>query len=73
MTPYLSKSGKKAGVTAYQAGKDFIIVGFNNKFYKYTWQSCGKETVEIMKSLARASEGLSTFIARKDPKYEMST
>jgi hypothetical protein len=71
MTPYSSRSGKKTGVSAYDIGKDFIIVQFNRSdLYKYSYQSCGRKATEAMKSLALASKGLSTFISQNQPKYD---
>ena len=70
MTPYRSRSGKRSGVLAYEIGATYIVVEFNAKSYKYTYSSCGRETVETMKKLALASNGLSTFISRNDPAYE---
>ncbi|SHJ02784.1 hypothetical protein SAMN02745146_2043 [Hymenobacter daecheongensis DSM 21074] len=65
MTDYVSASGKKSGVTAYEIGKDFIKVEFNNsKIYTYRSSNNNKIMIEEMKSLALASEGLSTYIAR---------
>lgn len=43
---------------------------FERAVYKYSYDSCGKAAVEEMKILARASEGLSTYISRHDPGYE---
>ena len=71
MTPYKSKSGKHAGVTAYQTGKDYIRVQFNHTdVYTYSYASAGKAAVEIMKQLALRSQGLSTYISRYQPGYE---
>lgn len=71
MTPYISKSGKKSGVTAYAVGPDFIAVQFeDSKQYKYSHRTAGKQIVDVMKGLALASEGLSTFIAKNNPGFE---
>ena len=70
MIPYKSGSGKKSGVTAYQIGDDHIIVRFNDsENYKYTYSSAGSSTIEKMKSLALAQQGLSTFISQNQPGY----
>ena len=70
MTPYKSKSGKKSGVTGFITGDDYIVVQFNySEVYKYTYQSAGKPTIEKMKSLALAKQGLSTFISQNQPGY----
>lgn len=71
MTPYSSTSGKRSGVAAYEIGDDFIIVRFHKTGeYKYSYSSCGRPSVEQMKALALASNGLSTFIAQHKPAYE---
>ena len=70
MVPYNSKSGKDSGVTAYEIKDEYIIVQFNSIRYRYSYKSCGAEAVETMKELARASKGLSTFIARRQPAYD---
>lgn len=66
MTPYKSLSGKQSGVTAYEIGDDFIKVCFRNNYktYKYTVSLNGQYTIDKMKALALASQGLSTFIAQ---------
>jgi hypothetical protein len=70
LIPYKSKSGKPSGVIAYKIGTDYIKVQFTNfEIYTYTYQTAGKETIETMKQLALASEGLSTFVARNKPGY----
>jgi hypothetical protein len=54
-----------SGVVAYEIGDDHIKVGFRGgRVYTYTYQSAGRGDVEQMKSLARAGQGLSTFISR---------
>lgn len=70
MIAYESTSGKKSGVTAYQAGADFIIVKFHDDVYRYTYKTAGETTVEKMKKLASAQKGLSTFIAQEQPGFE---
>lgn len=70
MTPYSSASGKESGVTAYEIGVDFIIVRFCSVDYKYSYNSCGQLATEIMKKLALASGGLSTYISQNAPDYE---
>jgi hypothetical protein len=61
MTPYKSITGKQSGVTAYEIGKDFILVKFYAEKYLYTYASAGSKTIETMKSLALASSGLSSY------------
>ena len=69
MTPYKSKSGKQSGVTAYEIGEDYIDVQFE-MLYRYSNKSCGSAVVLKMKQLAKASNGLSSYIARNNPNYE---
>jgi hypothetical protein len=65
MVSYKSLSGKPSGVTAYEIGVDFIEVKFHTyKRYRYTVKVNNLEVIEHMKSLALASEGLSTYIAQ---------
>jgi hypothetical protein len=71
MQSYVSRSGKKSGVTAYEIGDDYIIVRFGNEgIYKYSYASAGPQVVETLKALAINSEGLSTYISRHDPPFE---
>jgi hypothetical protein len=73
MTSYKSTSSKKSGVIAYHIGKDFITVKFRDKdqLYTYSYSSAGVKHVEKMKLLARASKGLSTYIAQNQPGFVM--
>ncbi|MBE7176352.1 MAG: hypothetical protein INR69_08125 [Mucilaginibacter polytrichastri] len=71
MKPYVSKSGKRSGVNGFSIHDQEIVVRFvNHDLYTYTYASAGKTTVEKMKKLALASEGLSTFIAQHQPGFE---
>ena len=71
LTSYISRSGKKSGVTGYYSDREFIIVRFTNgKLYTYSYNSAGQETVEDMKLLALEQEGLSTYIAKNNPLFE---
>jgi hypothetical protein len=71
MQLYKSKSRKISGVIKYEAGKDFILVQFTNrKKYLYTYSSAGKTSVELMKKLATANKGLSTYISQHQPAYQ---
>jgi len=71
MQLYKSKSRKISGVIKYEAGKDFILVQFTNrKKYLYTYSSAGKISVELMKQLAAANKGLSTYISQHQPEYQ---
>ncbi len=52
-----------SGVKAYEIGPDYITVEFSDgAVYRYTYASAGRENVERMKGLARAGQGLSTFL-----------
>lgn len=54
-----------SGVIAYEIGRDFIRVQFSDgAIYLYTASSTGLNDVERMKQLARAGEGLNSFIKR---------
>lgn len=71
MKPYRNLSGK-SGVVAYGIGPDFIDVEFKGGArYRYTYRSAGQESIEAMKLLAAAGRGLSTFIARVQPGYDI--
>ena len=62
MTPYRNLSGR-AGVIAYEAGPDHIIVKFNDgATYLYTYSATGENHVEEMKRMAQKGEGLTTYI-----------
>lgn len=69
MERYRSNSGKASGARGFEIGEDFIIVAFLGGTYKYTYGSCGQQHVEAMKRHARASRGLSTYVAQQDPRY----
>jgi hypothetical protein len=71
MQRYKSKRGKDSGVAAFKISDDYIIVQFvGGETYKYTYASANEETIEEMKQLALANEGLSSFISRENPPYE---
>ncbi|RYZ53639.1 MAG: hypothetical protein EOP49_06910 [Sphingobacteriales bacterium] len=71
MQSYVSLSGKKSGVTAFETGKDYILVLFENGgTYRYSYHSAGEQVVETLKELALRSKGLSTYISRYNPPYE---
>lgn len=62
---YANNSGR-SGVLAYDDGQpDAITVVFKAgrwRTYVYTVASCGRQTVETLKRLARAGSGLNSFI-----------
>ncbi len=62
MTIYRN-STRRSGVRAYEIGTDRIRVRFaDGSLYDYTHAVTGRTEVEQMKRLARAGEGLCTFI-----------
>lgn len=66
MKSYLNQSGN-SGVEAYEIGADYIMVIFSTgkvRNYLYTYNSAGKENVEMMKQLAENGFGLNSFISR---------
>lgn len=64
MERYRRLSGE-SGVLAFALRRDAIEVQFvDGKVYTYTYASAGREQVEQMKRLARAGQGLSTFISQ---------
>ncbi len=64
MTPYNNLSGA-SGVRAYAIAARAIHVEFaDGKVYEYTYASAGRDKVEQMKYLARAGQGLSTYISQ---------
>lgn len=57
--------GHNSGVTAYEAGEDYIKVEFvDGGLYLYTDDSAGPDAIVQMKQLASRGEGLSTFISQ---------
>lgn len=70
MKHYRNLSGH-SGVIAYEIGADVIAVKFRDGgAYWYTHASAGPVHVEAMKQLAVAGRGLSTYIARNQPRYD---
>ena len=64
MRPYLNRSGD-SGVLAYEVRADSIIVRFvETGTYRYDYERPGKTHVERMKELARAGQGLATYITQ---------
>ena len=53
-----------SNVTHYEIGDTYIKVKFNRttKIYIYSYQSASVEKVERMKQLARAGDGLNSYI-----------
>jgi hypothetical protein len=54
---------KNSGVSAYQLGREFIVVQFRDgSAYLYTHERPGRVHVEAMKRHALAGNGLATYI-----------
>lgn len=64
LTRYESPGGD-SGVIAYQIGDDWIKVEFPGKLYLYNHTSAGIDRIEPMKDLARAGQGLASYISRQ--------
>ncbi len=57
--------GGDSGISAYEIGPDSITVQFKGgATYLYTNQSAGSANIDHMKQLARAGQGLNSFISR---------
>jgi hypothetical protein len=71
MERYRNVAGN-SGIAAYEIGKDYIVVQFEDGGrYRYTYASSGRENVERMKGLAKAGQGLNTFLSTEVSKlYE---
>jgi len=64
MQPYRNLSGE-SGVDSYEDGVDWIRVRFKEgDTYLYDGSRPGLEHIERMKQLARAGDGLATYINR---------
>ena len=65
MEHYRNRSGN-SGVETYEAGTGYILVKFSesSRVYRYSYSKAGKYHVEKMKKLAKAGEGLSSYISR---------
>lgn len=64
--------GGSSGIAEYEIGFDSITVTFSDgSCYLYSNVKPGSEDVEQMKKMARAGQGLNSFISRKVKKnYE---
>jgi len=74
LTPYNLNSTR--GVKAYEIGDDYISISFHNGSYnyKFTYESAGKGTVEVMKLLAREGRGLGAYLSTQvKDKYASKT
>ena len=60
---YKNEKGN-SGVTAFQVGREYITVVFDDTVYTYNYAETGIKHVEKMKMLAKAGEGLSTYISQ---------
>lgn len=57
--------GGNSGVAAYGLGSDSITVQFNDgAIYLYNYVSAGRSSIETMKTLAAAGQGLNSFIMK---------
>lgn len=64
MTPYRDWD-HDSGVKAYEIGQAYIDVQFKDgSAYRYTSLSAGQSNIDEMARLARAGEGLNSFINR---------
>ena len=54
--------GNDSGVTAFEIGKDYILVQFKNHTYEYNYITPGEVHTNNMKSLARRGKGLNGYI-----------
>lgn len=65
MRRYKNRSGR-SGIQAFESGPEFIRIRFRNEdlIYIYNYTQPGKTDVEVMKRLAEAGRGLSTYISR---------
>jgi hypothetical protein len=62
--------GGDSRVASFKIGGDSIAVQFNTgKVYLYTYRSAGNAHIEKMKSLARAGEGLNSYINKNAKLY----
>lgn len=58
-------SSHDSGVAAHEIGEDSITVRFRSGgTYLYTYASTGEDRIEQMKALAKAGEGLSSYISQ---------
>ncbi len=65
MQPYRHQGGKKAGVSHFCIKADSIVLRFEDgSTYLYDYDRPGREQVEAMKKLARAGQGLTTYLNR---------
>ncbi|MDT3623206.1 hypothetical protein [Cronobacter malonaticus] len=64
MERYQNRGGD-SGIVRYEIGDDSIIVQFHdNSMYLYNSIRPGKVTVDHMKMLAKAGQGLNSYISR---------
>jgi hypothetical protein len=72
MTRYKNISGD-SGVLSYTLAPDLIRIKFvDGRIYIYSYATAGEENVETMKRLAKAGQGLTTFINERKPGYTRS-
>lgn len=71
MQPY-ANAGGDSNVVAYDVTDSGIVVRFRTgaqRHYEYTDASCGPDAVSQMVALARAGQGLNSYIGRTRPAY----
>ena len=63
MSTYANLGGN-SGIVSYETGSDSITVTFQGgATYLYNYAATGKDNVEQMKLLAKAGQGLNSFIS----------
>lgn len=65
MMEYYKNLGGKSNIIAFEIGADEITVEFGDgSVYHYTNQSAGAASISEMHKLARAGQGLNSYISR---------
>ena len=74
MRKYANLHGN-SGVSEFLPAEDSITIQFrdDDKLYVYSHAITGKQHVDLMKSLAAAGRGLSTYIAKNKNRLKFST
>ena len=73
MRKYANLHGN-SGVSEFLPAEESITIQFrdDDKLYVYSYSITGKQHVDIMKSLATAGRGLSTYIAKNKSRLKFS-
>ena len=70
----IAYNNTSSGVSHYEIGDTYIRVRFKTgDVYTYTYSSCSRDDVELMKILAASQDDLNTFINQHKPKYGHTT